>query len=38
MKTAREKVLAAATQLFYKHGINSVGVDEIVRKIRVLPR
>src|SRR3954466_5852337 len=32
VKTAREKVLAAATQLFYKHGINSVGVDEIVRK------
>lgn len=32
MKTAREKVLATATQLFYKHGINSVGVDEIVRR------
>ena len=32
MKTARERVLGAATSLFYKYGINSVGVDEIVRK------
>jgi AcrR family transcriptional regulator len=32
MKTAREKLLATATRLFYKYGINSVGVDEIVRQ------
>ena len=32
MKTAREKVLSTATRLFYKRGINSVGVDEIVKQ------
>jgi AcrR family transcriptional regulator len=32
MKTAREKLLATATKLFYKHGIHAVGVDEIVRQ------
>jgi len=32
MKTAREKLLSTATRLFYKYGINSVGVDEIVRQ------
>jgi AcrR family transcriptional regulator len=32
MKTAREKILSTASKLFYRHGINSVGVDEIVRR------
>jgi AcrR family transcriptional regulator len=32
MKTAREKLLSTATRLFYKYGINNVGVDEIVRQ------
>jgi AcrR family transcriptional regulator len=32
MKTAREKILTTASKLFYRHGINSVGVDEIVRR------
>jgi AcrR family transcriptional regulator len=32
MKTAREKLLATATKLFYTHGINAVGIDEIVRQ------
>ncbi|MCI0605617.1 TetR/AcrR family transcriptional regulator [bacterium] len=32
MKTAREKILSTASKLFYRRGINSVGVDEIVRR------
>jgi AcrR family transcriptional regulator len=32
MKTAREKILFTASKLFYRHGINSVGVEEIVRR------
>ena len=32
MKTAREKILSTASELFYRRGINSVGVDEIVRR------
>ncbi len=35
MKNAREKVLAAATTLFYKRGIRGVGIDEIVRHSKV---
>ena len=32
MKTAREKLLSTATKLFYKYGINKVGIDEIVKQ------
>ncbi len=32
MKTAREKILSTASKLFYRRGINSVGVDEIVKR------
>ncbi|MBI2384664.1 MAG: TetR/AcrR family transcriptional regulator [Elusimicrobia bacterium] len=32
---ARERILAAATRLFYAHGVNSVGVDRIVAEAEV---
>ena len=32
---AREKILAAATRLFYAHGINNVGVDRVVVEAKV---
>jgi AcrR family transcriptional regulator len=32
MKTARDKLVSVATKLFYQRGINSVGIDEIVRR------
>jgi AcrR family transcriptional regulator len=35
---ARERILRAATQLFYRQGINSTGVDELARAAHVSKR
>ncbi len=32
---AREKLLAAAGELFYKHGVNAVGIDRVIAKAGV---
>ena len=33
--TPRERILAAATELFYAHGIHTVGIDRIIKESQV---
>src|SRR6185369_10474877 len=34
-KTGRERLVATAVELFYRHGFNAVGIDQVIAKAGV---